>query len=60
MYYVEEDSNNGNYNGSDGEGNSVSFTPDSGGEYTRKTDGGGYDVFENSNGETVAHVRTYD
>ncbi len=60
MRNVEYDSESESYHGHDSDGSTVTFSPDSDGDYRRTTTSSGYDVIENSNGETVAYVHTYD
>ena len=61
MYDVYEDADNpGCWEGSDGNGSSARFEPDSHGDYISRTDSGGYSVIETKDGETVAYRHTYD
>lgn len=57
--YVSEDAyydENHTLSGTDDYGNSVTFEPDSSGDYIRRTDSGGYDCIEDSDGRTIAYV----
>ncbi len=61
MYDVEEDAfDAGTFSGSDGEGNFITISPDSSGDYYRITDCDGNDCFQDSEGCTLANIRTYD
>ena len=60
MDNVEYDSIGERYYGTDGDGRSVTYTPDSSGDIHRATNSEGEDILEDSNGETVAYVHTYD
>lgn len=56
MLYVREDSFYEENHRLVDESGSVVFEGDSLGDYIRKTDSGGYDIVEDSDGNTVAHV----
>lgn len=59
MIYVKEDARydeNHTLTGIDDSGELVTFSPDTSGDYVRKIDSDGYDVIEDSDDNTIAHV----